>query len=59
MFDKLIRNSKLNLQTLFTLSTVINLARMSTSSCSIDQQPSYSLSYVTIDTDENASKLAR
>lgn len=66
--SKLITHSRrLNLQTIFTVSAVLNLARMSSSagaSCPADQQPakpaaSYSLSYVTIDSEENATKLAK
>lgn len=71
MFKVVNLTLKSNLQTLFTLSTVLNLAKMSsaTGSCSLDEHSksttiskdnvSYSLSYVTIDTEDNAAKLAR
>lgn len=69
MFKQLInQNRQLNFQTLFTLSTLftLNLAKMSaTGICSTNQtqdakpDASYSLSFVTIDTEENGSKLAR
>lgn len=60
-------NSKLNYQTLFTLSTVFNLAKMSSATCSLDKKSSnlddlsnsYSITYVTIDNEENSVKLAR